>query len=281
MGSIALQDTTAMTVNSPFYNRIHAGQITPLMSLKFWTTNEAAIMTRMAGFHAAFIDMEHSANDFQNIAQLILACNAVGVSPVVRAPSKSHWHVSRILDAGAAAVVVPHVDSVEEVKELVKHAKYGPLGTRGSANNQPILNFQNVPTRVQNELLNRKTMLIPMVETPAAVEQVEEYLAVEGCDGILIGSNDLCFDMEIPGQYDNPIYLDAVDKIVLAGKKAGKPIGIGGIGHRLDLLERWFAMGATWSLSAGDSGILQAGMKKTTQNYEEISSRVEKLRASQ
>ncbi|KAL4934770.1 hypothetical protein BDV06DRAFT_208293 [Aspergillus oleicola] len=280
MGSIAPQDATTMSVNSPFYNRVTSGRITPLMSLKFWTSNEAAIMTRMAGFHAAFIDMEHSANDFQNIAQLILACNAVGVSPVVRAPSQSHWHISRILDAGAAAVVVPHVDSVEEVKELAKHAKYAPLGTRGCANNQPILNFQNVPTRVQNELLNRETMLIPMIETPAAVELVEEYLAVEGCDGILIGSNDLCTDMGIPGQYDNPIYQAAVDKVVLAGKKAGKPIGIGGVGGRLDLLERWFAMGATWSLSAGDSGILQAGMKKTTQNYEQISARVEKLRAS-
>ncbi|KAL4926346.1 Pyruvate/Phosphoenolpyruvate kinase-like domain-containing protein [Aspergillus undulatus] len=86
-------------------------------------------------------------------------------------------------------------DSVEEVRELVKHAKYPPLGTRGSANNQPILNFQNLPTRVQNEVLNRETMLIPMIETSVA----DECLAVEGVDGSLIGSNDLCTDFGIPG----------------------------------------------------------------------------------
>lgn len=51
-------------------------------------------------------------------------------------------------------------------------------------------------------------------------------------------------------------YQDAVTKIVLAGKRAGKPLGIGGIGGRLDLLEKWFAMGATWSLSGGDAAIL-------------------------
>ncbi|KAL4916131.1 Pyruvate/Phosphoenolpyruvate kinase-like domain-containing protein [Aspergillus aurantiobrunneus] len=276
MGSLAPQDVVA--VNSPFRTRVLNGQICPVMSLKFWTGNEAAMMVRMAGFEAVFIDMEHSALNFQTIAQLILACLAVGVSPIVRSPSKSHWHVSRILDAGAAAVVVPHVDSVEEVRELVKHAKYAPLGTRGSANNQPILNFQHLPTKVQNEVLNRETMLIPMIETPVAVEQAEEYLAVDGVDGILIGSNDLCTDLGIPGQYDNPLYQQAVEKIVLAGKKARKPIGIGGIGGRLDLLEKWFALGATWSLSGGDAAILQAGMKDITRKYAEIRARIEKQR---
>lgn len=279
MGSIAPQDTVA--VNAPFRARVTSGQICPVMSIKFWTGNEVAMMARMAGFEAVFIDMEHSALNFQTIAQLILACLSAGVSPIVRSPSKSHWHISRILDAGAAAVVVPHVDSVEEVKELVKHAKYPPLGTRGSANNQPILNFQHLPTKVQNEVLNRETMLIPMVETPVAVELAEQYLAVDGVDGILIGSNDLCTDLGIPGQYDSPLYQNSVERIVLAGKKAGKPIGIGGIGGRLDLLERWFAMGATWSLSGADGAILQAGMKKITQNYAEISERVEKARAQQ
>ncbi|KAL4876987.1 Pyruvate/Phosphoenolpyruvate kinase-like domain-containing protein [Aspergillus karnatakaensis] len=277
MGS--LPPETTVTVTSPFRTRIRSGQITPLMSLKFWTGNEIAIMMRQAGFHATFIDMEHSALDFSTVSQLILACHAAGVSPVIRSPSKSHWHISRILDAGAAAVVIPHVDSVEEVKELVRHAKYPPLGIRGSANNQPILNFANLPTVVQNDVLNRETMLIPMIETPAAVELVDEYLAVDGVDGILIGSNDLCTDLGIPGQYDNPIYQNAVEKIVLAGKRAGKPIGIGGIGGRLDLLERWFALGATWSLSAGDMGILQAGMKDVTKKYGDISGRVEKKKA--
>ncbi|KAL4812527.1 Pyruvate/Phosphoenolpyruvate kinase-like domain-containing protein [Aspergillus spinulosporus] len=279
MGSIAPAPGGSVTVSNPFRTRILNAQITPVLTLKFWTGNEAALMARLAGFEGVFIDMEHSALNFQTVAQLILACLSVGISPIVRAPSKSHWHISRILDAGAAAVVVPHVDSVEEVKELVNHAKYPPLGSRGSANNQPILAFQSLPTNVQNEVLNRETMLIPMIETPVAVELVDEYLAIDGVDGILIGSNDLCTDLGIPGQYDNPAYQQAVEKIVLAGKKAGKPIGIGGIGGRLDLLERWFALGATWSLSGGDSAILQAGMKKITQNYEEISARVAKQRA--
>lgn len=123
--------------------------------------------------------------------------------------------------------------------------------------------------------------MIPMIETPDAVELADEFLAIEGVDGILVGSNDLCTDLRIPGQYDNQAYLDSVEKVIAAGKKAQKPIGIGGIGGRLDLLERFFKLGATWSLSGGDGAILQAGMKQLGKAYGEINSRVQQHRADE
>jgi 2-keto-3-deoxy-L-rhamnonate aldolase RhmA len=248
------------------------------MSVKFAISNEIAMMTKMAGMDGMFIDLEHSVMTIREVSQLVTACNYVGVSPIVRIPSKSHWHLSRILDAGAAAVVIPHCETVEQVKEIVKDAKYAPLGRRGCAGMQPILNFENVPTLIQNDLLNRETMVIPMIETPGAVELADEFFAIPGVDGILVGSNDLCTDLGIPGQYDNPLYLDSVSKVVKAGVKAGKPIGIGGIGGRLDLLERFFTMGATWSLSGADGAMLSAGMKALGKKYNELNARVQEAR---
>lgn len=268
-----------LTLSNPFRTRVLKGDVCAVMSVKLVTSNEIAMLCKMAKIDGMFIDMEHSTQDLHTVAQLILACTYVGVSPIVRAPSKWPGHISRILDAGAAAVVIPHVDTVDEVKALVRAAKYAPLGDRGCTNNQPILNFQKVPTFKQNELLNRETMLIPMIETPAAVELVDEYLAIDGVDGILIGSNDLCTDLGIPGQYDNPLYQDAVTRIIAAGKKAGKPIGIGGIGPRLDLLEKFFTMGASWSLSGADLAMLQAGMQKLGGTYEELNTRVQEARS--
>ncbi|KAL4898363.1 Pyruvate/Phosphoenolpyruvate kinase-like domain-containing protein [Aspergillus ambiguus] len=264
------------TISNPFRTRILNGEITPLMSIKFVTGNQIPMMCKMAGIHAVFIDMEHSALDMRTVSELILACNYVGVSPVVRSPSKSHWHISRILDAGASAIVIPHVETVQEVRDIVQHAKFAPLGSRGCTNNQAAFNFQHVPTLVQNEVLNSQTMLIPMIETPAAVKLAEEIFAVEGVDGVLVGSNDLCTDLGIPGKYDSPLYQDAVAKIIDAGRMTGKPIGIGGIGGRLDILEKWFAMGATWSLSGQDASMLQAGMKEMGQKYAELSERLHK-----
>lgn len=250
------------------------------MSVKYVLGNEIAMMAKMAGIDGMFIDMEHTSITTRELSQLVTACNYVGVSPIVRIPSKAHWHISRILDAGAAAVVIPHCETVQQVREIVKDAKYAPLGRRGCTNNQPLLNFQAVPTALQNQLLNTETMVIPMIETPGAVELAEEFFAIEGVDGVLVGSNDLCTDLGIPGQYDNPLYLDSITKIINAGVKAGKPIGIGGIGPRLDLLERFFKMGATWSLSGADGSMLQAGMRSLGQTYAEINGRVQSSRGN-
>ncbi|PSK60279.1 hypothetical protein B9Z65_1177 [Elsinoe australis] len=249
-------------VSNPWRDRILKGEVCSVMSCKYFITNEIAMMARMAGIDGMFIDMEHNVMIIREVSQLVTACNYVGVSPIVRIPSKSHWHLSRILDAGAAAVVIPHCETVAQVEGIVKDAKYAPLGRRGCANNQPILNFQSVSTNLQNELLNRDTMVIPMIETPGAVELADEFLAIPGVDGILVGSNDLCTDLNIPGEYDNPLYINSVEKVVKAGVKAGKPIGIGGIGGRLDLLEKFFTLGATWSLSGADGAMVQAGMKQ-------------------
>lgn len=268
------------SISNPFRDAIIAGEVCPVFTTRMTCSAELPMVLKMAGAKALFIDMEHSAFDFHMVAQQIMACNYAGVSAIVRIPSKSHWHISRMLDSGAAAIVVPHVETIEEVKDLVKHAKYAPIGARGCSNMQPLFNFGLVPTKIQNETLNRETMLIPMIETPDAVDLVDKFLAVEGVDGIMIGSNDLCSDMGIPGQYDDPQYQDAITKIVLAGKKAGKPIGIGGIGGRLDLLEKWFNMGATWSLSGGDLAALRAAIHKIGENYSAINERVQQHKAA-
>ncbi|KAJ5894830.1 Pyruvate/Phosphoenolpyruvate kinase-like domain-containing protein [Penicillium taxi] len=271
---------TAYSIQNPFRTRTLSGEITPLMCIRYVANNEIAMMAKMAGFHGLFIDMEHSSLDMPAVSQLILACNYVGISPVVRSPSKSHWHISRILDAGASAVVIPHIETVQEVRDLVKYAKYTPLGIRGCTNQLAINNFQHVPTLIQNEVLNKESMLIPMIETTSAVELVEEILAIEGVDGVLVGSYDLCSDLGIPEQYDEPVYLDSVVKVIEAANKVGKPVGIGGLNSRMDLLERWFSMGAVWSLGAADGAILQNGMKQVAKKYVDINERVQKVRAS-
>lgn len=270
--------TPALRVSNPWRDRILRGEICSVMSCKFVVSNEIAMMVKMAGIDGMFIDMEHSVLTIRDVSQLVTACNYVGVSPIVRIPSKSHWHLSRILDAGAAAVVIPHCETVQQVKDIVKDAKYAPLGQRGCSNNQAILNFQSVPTLEQNELLNRETLVIPMIETPGAVDLADEFFAIDGVDGILVGSNDLCTDLGIPGQYDTPQYLNSVEKVIEAGVRAGKPVGIGGIGGRLDLLERFFQKGATWSLSGGDGAMLQAGMKQLAEKYAQINIRVQSAR---
>lgn len=277
----ALDETSQSVVKVPnaFLDRIRAGQITSVVSIKMMTSNEIPMMCKIAGHHAVFIDMEHSTLDLAAVGQLALACNYVGVSPIVRSPSKSHWHISRILDAGAVAVVIPHIDTVQEVKDIVAAGKFAPIGHRGSSSSQPIFSFQSVPSAVSNPLLNTETMIIPMIETIPSLAIVDEILALEGVDGLLIGGNDLSCELGVPAQYDHPLMVDAITNVITAAKQAGKPVGIGGMGSRKDLLEKFFVMGASWSLSAADVGLLQAGLKSLGKEYQAMNERVCSARA--
>ncbi|KAF9772943.1 hypothetical protein IL306_009308 [Fusarium sp. DS 682] len=160
-------EPSTFKISNPFRTRILAGEICPVMSVKLVANNEIAMACKLAGIYGMFIDMEHSTLDLRD------------VSPIVRVPSKSHWHISKAFDAGGAGVVVPHIESVEEVRGLAHAGKFAPLGVRGCINAQPIFNFQTVPTKIQNEVLNHETMLIPMIETPSTVELVDEILAID------------------------------------------------------------------------------------------------------
>lgn len=115
------------TISNPWRDRIIGGQVCSVMSVKYAIGNEIAMMAKMAGMDGVFIDMEHTAFTTREISQLVIACNYVGISPIVRIPGKAHWHLSRMLDAGAAAVVIPHCETVEQVKEIVLDANTPPL----------------------------------------------------------------------------------------------------------------------------------------------------------
>ncbi|KAL2415482.1 hypothetical protein ABEF95_004829 [Exophiala dermatitidis] len=267
-----------VAISNPFQERLKDKQITSVIGVRFVTSNELPMMVRMTGHHGLFIDMEHSMLDMRTVGQLCIACNYAGVSPIVRSPSKSQWHISRILDSGAAAVVIPHIVSVQEVKDIVAAGKYAPIGHRGTTNNQPILNFQTLPHATYTRVLNAGTMIIPMIETVPSLSILDEILSIAGVDGLVVGANDLSAELEIPGQYDHPILVDAITKVIEAGNRANKPIGIGGFDKRKDLLEKYFVQGATWSLAGADRAILDAGLRRLGKEYDVMRLNVQAMR---
>jgi 2-keto-3-deoxy-L-rhamnonate aldolase RhmA len=104
--------------------------------------------------------------------------------------------------------------------------------------------------------MNEATSLVVMLETVAALENVEEIIATEGVDMLLVGSNDLCAEMGIPGQYDHPKLAEAFSRAIAAAKKHGKYIGIGGLASRDDLMTGFVQMGAQYVSTGTDLGFL-------------------------
>ena len=137
----------------------------------------------------------------------------------------SRTAVLQLLDVGAQGVVVPCVETVDEVRELIQYAKFAPLGNRGFC-----------PTRDGGwgyaphassiseymETCNRETLLLPQCETVGCLEHIEEITAMDGVDGIFVGPFDLSIALGHPGEFDAPAVHEAILRVQAACKRSGK-----------------------------------------------------------
>ena len=240
--------------------RLRAGSIAASFNVSRLRTVEVAQLAAACGFHWLFVDLEHSTADLDLASQLCIAALPTGVTPIVRVPEGDVTRATRILDGGAQGVVFPHVDTPEEAERLVGACRYPPLGTRSFTFPGPQLGYQQLAAAEAMKALERETMIVMMVETPEAVENAGAIAAVEGVDAILIGSQDLCSTMGIPGQTKDPRFTEAIGRVAEAVLAAGKIAGLGGV-YDEGLLKDFIGMGFRFFLGGADFSFLMAGAR--------------------
>ena len=184
--------------------RLEAGDLALGIGLRLARTVEIGKLMKTAGYDFLFIDMEHGSMSVDLAAQLSIAAQDAGITPVVRVPGFEHFHASRVLDAGAQGIVVPHVDTPEVAARMVSNCRYPPVGHRSVTGAVPQLDFETHPMAEWTKAVNDATLLILMVESPQALENIDRIAAVPGFDALLVGTNDLCIEMGIPGQLEHP-----------------------------------------------------------------------------
>jgi 2-keto-3-deoxy-L-rhamnonate aldolase RhmA len=216
---------------------------------------------KACGFDWLFIDMEHSGLDIGTASQIASAALPLAITPIVRVPGKEHHHASRLLDCGAQGIVVPHVDTLDEARNAVSFCRYAPLGDRSLYGQQPQFRYANVPIVEAMRLANEETLVVIMLETAAAVAQADAMAAVPGVDVVMIGTNDLCADLGIPGLYGDPKIVAAYEAVIGACRRHGKTPGMGGIVDH-GLLERYIGKGMRFVLAGNDTGFLMAGARE-------------------
>ncbi len=178
-----------------------------------------------SGLDFVMLDMEHSPMHSQELAACVTAADAAGITPLVRVGDVSRCSLLRALDVGAMGLIVPGVESVGQVRELVEHAKFQPLGKRGYCMTRDgkwgygEAYLEGLAGYMRR--CNEETLLIPQCETVGCLEHIEEIAALEGVDGILIGPYDLSLAMGIGGQFEHPDFTAAVSRILNACKQNG------------------------------------------------------------
>ena len=177
------------------------------------------------GLDYVIIDTEHGCFSEESTADYILAAEKGGLLPYVRIGDIRRPCVLRMLDVGARGLIVPNIRSVDQVRELVIHAKFPPVGNRGYCPNRTSgwgSDSWSKDVFSYMEECNRRCKLIPQCETKEALEQIEEIAAIPGIDGIFVGPCDLSIDLGIPLQFDNPVLVSAVERILKACKENNK-----------------------------------------------------------
>lgn len=250
-------------VQNPAKRRLAAGQLSLGMGLRQARTVDIATIAKTCDFDWLFIDMEHNSMSVDSAAQISMAALGAGIAPIVRVPGKEHYHASRLLDAGAQGIVVPHVDTVAEAERIVAYCKYPPVGCRSIAGAQPQLGFKTLPTGEAMRLVNEETLVVVMLETPVAIANAEAIAAVPGVDVLLIGFNDLCAEMGVPGDFAGAKAEAACAATVAACGKHGKYPGIGGV-YEHKLMQKFIGMGARFVLSGSDVAFMMAGGRERT-----------------
>jgi 2-keto-3-deoxy-L-rhamnonate aldolase RhmA len=265
-----------MSIYPNHTKRRHAeGGVTLGIGLQQSRLVDIAAIGKTCGFDWLFIDMEHSGLDLGTAAQIASAALPLAITPIVRVPGKEHYHASKLLDCGAQGIVVPHVDTVEEARNAVTYCKYAPLGQRSLYGQQPQFHYANLPIAEAMRLANEETLVVIMLETAAAVAQADAMAAVPGIDVVMIGTNDFCADLGIPGQYGDAKVEAAYATIIAACRKHGKTPGMGGVVNHA-LLDRYIGMGMRFILSGNDTGFLMAGANERTKFLHGVAARVAK-----
>jgi 4-hydroxy-2-oxoheptanedioate aldolase len=231
-------------------------EIVASMTVRFARSIEIAMIAKTAGFDTIYVDLEHNTLSIDTCCQICIAAQQIGLTPLVRVPANTPEYICRVLDGGAIGVITPHVRSADEARAMVEQVKFPPLGHRSAGGALSHYQYRSFPMAETNAAMNDATSLVVMLETVAALENVEAIIATEGVDMLLIGSNDLCAEMGITGQYDHPRLRDAFARAIEAARKVGKHVGVGGVASRDDLMTRFVRMGARFVSTGTDLSFL-------------------------
>jgi 2-keto-3-deoxy-L-rhamnonate aldolase RhmA len=236
--------------------RIRSGQLTLGLGVHHLRGAAVPLLAKAAGFDFLFIDAEHGAISTPEISQIAIAALGMGVVPIVRICAGALDEGTRALDNGALGLVVPHVDTPEEAQQLVEAFRFAPMGHRSTGGSNAAFGYRPPPTAAtQQAILNSELLIIPMIETPRAVENADAIAAIPGIDALLIGSNDLALEMGIPGQLGHDSIRQAYETVGTACRSHNKVLGMGGI-YDEALARRYIGLGARLVLGANDHSLI-------------------------
>jgi 2-keto-3-deoxy-L-rhamnonate aldolase RhmA len=230
----------------------------------------SAEIAGQAGFDWVLLDQEHGMGGFDGLLHELQALKGTAAAPIVRVAWNEPPLVKRVLDLGAAGVMFPYVNTVEEATLAAKSMRYPPQGIRGlTPLSRPAAfgcDFADAFNRANKELIT-----IIQIETEEAVKNAEAIANVEGVDVLFIGPMDLSLGMGIFQKFDHPRFRSALETVTKACRNAGKAAGI--LLLKPEQVAPTVADGFTFIALSSDGGELSTGMRRLAASFKGCSSK--------
>jgi 2-dehydro-3-deoxyglucarate aldolase/4-hydroxy-2-oxoheptanedioate aldolase len=195
-------------------SRLRLGQTVFGCAQQFYRSTEIPRVLAAAGFDFIFIDAEHSGFDIETVQDIVAASVAAEISPLVRVCELLYSQVARMLDIGAQGIIFPRVEDPELLAMALSWTRFPPHGSRGFGVLPPLLDYEQQPVESVTEHLNRNVMTVVQFETRKALDNADELLSVPGIDVAMIGPTDLSISLGVPGKFDHPLLVDAIERFV-------------------------------------------------------------------
>jgi 2-dehydro-3-deoxy-L-rhamnonate aldolase len=230
------------------------------------STAAAETMAR-AGFDWVAADIEHAGHSVQDFIFFAQAVKSRGSVPLARVFDKSVVSIRRILDAGAQGIIVPMIRTADDAREVVAAAKYPPLGIRGVG--AGAFSCYGIDLVGDMSVVNDDILVIVMVETKDAVDNIDEIMSIDGVDGMFLGPMDLSYSYGYRGQTTHPVIFEAMEKARTACMKHGKAAGMH-LGTDKTSIKSAFDRGFTFVALSTDAAYIYSGSRDAIKNAKEV-----------
>lgn len=231
----------------------------------------AAELFGEAGFDVIWVDTEHTAIDRRDLLLNIMAISGTKAASFVRVPWNDPVLVKPILEMGVDGIVFPYVRTAEEAEKAVKSCLYPPEGIRGFG---PVRAIKYGKTDIMEYInkMSKDIWKIIQIEHIDAVNNLDDILAVDGVDAIVVGPNDLAGSIGLLGQTGHPEAKRLMDIIAEKAKRANKPFGVS-MGFNPPVNKEWIDRGVNFIFAGGDVAFLMNGARETLTGIIELSNK--------
>ena len=179
-------------------------------------------MVSVMGFDGIWMDLEHHSYSLETAGNFIRATRVGSADILARTAKGEFMRMGRLLETGAQGIMYPRCSDASEAEEVVRWAKFAPLGERGFDGAGADAFYTGIPMDEYVRDANEETFVVIQLEDPKAIEQAEAIAAVEGVDVIMLGPADFSVLSGIPGQFDHPSIEKSLNKIAQAAANTGK-----------------------------------------------------------